>query len=430
MLFICSLWVWYRCVRYDSRVMLFGGGGYLLFAAVYTWYTPLSVRSNDWEDHLKYVLFVSRNWTIPPVGAGCEFHQSPLYYFIAATLSDLTTKENIPSILQSLSYVIIALSISVYYKIVFLSFPLATQVKQRIFSFWPWLILPASVWSFSRVTNDSLFTACSFLFIYSLQQWSINQRTKYFLQTLLYVVIAVLIKKTAFLLVAIFFISIFYFNRKKLVQQMLFHSSILLVSLFAGTGWYFLERYFFNTQHAFLDIESCINSRFEMPFQINHFIHFSLSNIWASPWAFPTSTNPNRVYFWEYLISSSCFSYWTGGNVIKSIASPVVMGTTFFVSILFLSFFLLRIFRNTATHLFLLVSFIGIAGLIALRIDSPYPWHQDYRLIFFTLPAFGILGAHVLSHNKYLDRCLWVLFILLLCGSVIANVSLLLGFQT
>ncbi len=61
----------------------------ILIRFIYCHHTPITLRAHDvfWagSGHVNYIMFVASHWRLPP-GSGWEFHQAPLYYFLAALI--------------------------------------------------------------------------------------------------------------------------------------------------------------------------------------------------------------------------------------------------------------------------------------------------------------------------------------------------------
>ena len=385
-----------------------GGYGFLLFCfgmgvrALYLLITPFYLRSYDGSWHIRYVEYVATHWTIPPAAASWEFHQPPLYYFLAAAWARFQTLMLSPSRstmimhLQVLSFVFAAAAFIAAISIGERLFPPATQ--RRAFTLYVLLLalFPGLVFFTSRISNDTLSLALSLVFVALLLAWWAKDSRRGWTAVSIASASVLLTKESGLLLLALLFLLLLSRGdlpwRRKLARA---GAAIGIVAILFG--WYPLLR--FVAEHDFRQTitlgNSMMNPRLIMGNHLADYLTFNPAAMLRLPFNDTWWDVARRRNFWEFFFRSAFFGEFSFEKQ-RRIAVAILLCGLLALPLLARGMWRAVRERHVYATPLLLTTFLLLAAALAYRWLHPASPNQDFRfsvLLCIPLAFFAVYGA-------------------------------------
>ncbi|MCO6430035.1 MAG: glycosyltransferase family 39 protein [Deltaproteobacteria bacterium] len=376
----------------------------IIFATIlklaYWSYTPFHIRTHDlfYTGHLDYIHHMANHWYPPDPDTGWEYHQMPLYYYVAALaykISLLTWKAGSYEMLQAMS-----LLISTGF-LLFMFAAAATILKDNVARFTACALmaaLPSAIMDSVRVGNDILLWMLSAAALYYLVAYSERNNARHLIFASLCTALAMLTKASALPLAAVVLLSII-LSYKSARKAALYSAAILTT----GSSFFLLRsadnfisskrdlllhpEYFMGVMHAV-----------EVDNTPSNFLYFDLVTFLQTPFISVVSDITGRQFVPNVLlrtfISGEYFlpgaaAHWAG----------IALGAAL-LTVLILFVFGMRdlLKKNRVQALYMILFLIlSLSALLTLRYRVPTSTAADARFIMpalFTIFIFvgGLAG--------------------------------------
>jgi len=379
--------------------------------------TPYDVNAYDALEHRRYIEYVAEHYTIPQGSGGWEYHQSPLYYFVAGTgwgiakAYGLSEQARI-AMLQGFS---LLLSIATFLLAVRLTQLLFRKKKERValHACTALLaVLPAFVFFSHRLSNDIPFTTLSFLFLLQLTQWWQSQTQTRWLWLWVIVGIATLVRVTALSYIPILLLCLLAARLPRRYTWTMALQGIGIVLLL--TGWLFVWRAMEPSSVRLLTFGNAfMNGALGLKTEWQSFLVFRPSAFLLFPFNHPFSDIAGRQYFWQFFFRSVFFGEFRFFALWQISTFILILGSLLLPCMLF---GLIESIRQSARFFPIIATFfVLLAVLLLYRFLFPFSSNQDIRLmplLFFPISCFLALG---LQHTPDLLRPTVRLCFVLLC---------------
>jgi hypothetical protein len=387
--------VWKQNFSVRSTIFI---SAFLLGAALrmrYHHITPLPVRAYDYTGHIQYISYVLEHWAIPLSRNGWEFHQPPLYYFCMASIlavlqflfgvMSVASASGVVSLL--LSWFCLGMGLWTIHKV----FPKLSEEYLLLAAYF-FSTIPGLIFFATRVSNDALFHALSFVWFYFfLKEWSTPNRSRLVGLAVLTALLS-LTKFTGLLYLALLFLLAFLRPRS---FEPRWRSGLIIIALFAVLfAWHPIQR----SQESHLTRITTLGNAY-MPkvdymgqASFKELVTFSPLRVVGLPFNNIHEDAFGRRNFWEFAYRSMFFGQF-------SFYRFFFLG----VFMVLVSLFLLPYFgygsylalRKDREHLpSLLVVLVLFVGLLAYRLNFPNPTNQDVRYIVLVFLPITVLVTH------------------------------------
>ncbi len=374
----------------------------------YTFYTPFAARAYDAADHYAYIDYVLHNWLIPQASNGWEFHQAPLYYFVAAAWHQTVTWLGYVPLMQyddlqmlSLAFSLLTLGITLW--IATLIFPGPSRTPRLLFAALM-STFPTLVFLSSRITNDVLYTVFGFLSVGLFLRFWRTRRAADWYGSCTAIALGFLTKANAVLVLPAALLSAFWEQRAS--KERVFSWTLLLHSgmyMAAISGWLVILRFLEPKTTKLLSFgHSGMNPKLLIPDNWNllYYVTFNPLAVFSMPfnnnWAF----DAHREYFFEYLYRSAFFGEFSFKQM--PIAIPYAILTIGMILLLFGIAAMVMEWRKPQRFtrpLFSLLLTI-LAATLVFRLLFGCPCDQDFRFAILTLvPLFAFLCGYLEQKN-------------------------------
>ncbi len=309
-LYACTLRKLHWIRSHTGLVAVFIGGAALRI--IYVAATPMASRAHDMDGHVEYIRYVLTHWAIPAAQTGWEFHQPPLYYFLAAVWAKVwvllgastyhaITLLQVPSLMLSVASLAISLWVSL------MLFP-KTNTTARTLFLSVIATFPALLFVAARVSNDSLSQLLSIAFFAGLLAWWKTGSLRRWYVLGLIVAIACLTKASAAAMLATTGLC-FLVHPRLTFSRKLLHGAGWLALIAVLSGWLPVMRVFFeadNSRYLLLGNQG-MNGALEVPASLRLFAIFdpwevikvTFNNTWSDEY--------RRQFFWEFFFKSAFF---------------------------------------------------------------------------------------------------------------------------
>jgi hypothetical protein len=156
----------------------------LVVLCAYWGATPWHERNYDVKrlnesGHIGYVIYVARNWSLPPPDDGWQYYQPPGYYGFGAAIWKVAAKLGIsgPEAIQCLSlclWLVFLVASAAALKLTLRRSPLTLALATAALGVWP-----SGIISSSRISNDLALYAASAVATYFMIRWWKGQRRRH-----------------------------------------------------------------------------------------------------------------------------------------------------------------------------------------------------------------------------------------------------------
>ncbi len=371
-------------------IFLFG----VLLRVIYVLWTPYPVRAYDVDGHLEYIQYVVDHLLIPKSSEGWEYNQPPLYYFLMAPIVMVGKMLTIvpPNIWPIVQWSSLLLSIGTLLVAGWIGHMLfkGKQLWQQSLFLAVIAVFPGLIFFASRITNDTLLSFLSFLFLaFLIRWWQLGTMRDWLLSTFI-LALAILTKTSALPFVMLIALCLVFHPRWKMPQKVLAGVwAFLMLSIL--TGWYFFLRFIIEGESSL--INSGLNSGLAVVNTFSHLTVFNPLQIVAHPYNNDWADGERRQFFWEYLFKSVFVGQWQLGPRMFSFTVLLESCSLVLLAVSALGFWndLYRHLEERLPYLLTLGALLGSAFFY--RFDYPYGCNQDYRFIpLLAAPvAYGLI---------------------------------------
>jgi hypothetical protein len=384
----------------------------ILLRLHYVALTPLAERSHDTFAHTDYVEFVMREWRVPPAHAGWEFHQPPLYYFVAAGVSAVAERagyglDGQRLILQWVSALLSVLALCLLPLIAAELFADKRDARKRALFTALGATLPGLVFFASRVSNDALLLVTSYALLLLLLRWWRTGSPRTFGGAALAVGIGMLAKLTSFLHLPIALVCVA-LRKGWSLRRKAAHAAGLVIVAAGLTGWLFAIRLVIETDtERTLHLGSTgLHPDVLLPNEPANYLTFRPLAVIEQPYNHPWKDEFGRQYFWEYFFKSWFFGEWMFPDALFTHARLVLVAGMglFALAVVGCVDDCRRRFRHTLPMLATLLLYQ--AASLAFRYKNLCSCHQDFRFV----PLLALPAAYyaVRSRDVFPKRARWV----------------------
>ncbi len=369
----------------------------------YVFVTPFNTRGHDTDAHIDYIQFVLRTFRIPLAVDSWEFHQPPLYYFLAAIVAKLSTWAGytwtaVLGILQGFS---LLLSIITYGIALWISTLLIPRQDGRSRLLYGALlaVFPSLVFLASAISNDPLYQCLVIAVVAFLLHWWHTGKWRSWYATVFLIALASLTKVSASAFIPLAFFCLLV-RRKVRWRTKFLHGFLGFLLIVVLSGWLPVMRLMEPNPIRTLTLgNDGMNGQLLIPNKPSSFLVFNPVQILKIPYNNPWNDGSRRTYFWEYFFRSAFFGEYDFPGLVR----PFAVSTLFF-GLLMLPFivagFLWSILRRTYALLPIwLLTLLIITSSLSYRFRFPYAPNQDFRFVvvlLIPLAFFAVAGTRLL----------------------------------
>lgn len=388
---------WPSLFNWPLTLLLSAAG---LLRLYYWWLNPYFIRAYDEGGHLSYILYVAYHWELPPINAGWETFQPPLYYTITGALAALPHALGVPreGVFAILSFSSICLS--------FIFLLLAVWVATLLFSnakderrYWLVAIvavLPAIVYYTTRISNDVLFAVVSLAWLGCLLLFWKQGNWTAWIGAMVLSALSLWVKTNGIIFLPISVLTLFSLpsaNWKAKLDRL--YVAVLLFGFIAGP--LLMAKILQATDSSNFVVGNIHLLEDSLRFQptIWNHITFNPWEILQHPYNNPRMETPRSDLFWEFYYRSAFFGEWAIAPSLLFLGRCILALSL--VMLPFLAYGVWTSNRNTPRlGIPLFISVVLVLGAqLAWVIRHPVTPSQDFRFfIFLAIPyAYFILAT-------------------------------------
>ena len=366
---------------------------------LYVLKTPFSVRSHDYLAHVDYVTFVAEHWRMPLAAEGWEFYHPPLYYFLAGAWWKLGSQ---------FGFQRDALIVQLQWGSTFLSWllvPLALWISTELFTTKQRVqrallasviaVIPALVFTGSRISNDVLFQSVAVATIGALLHWY-RGGTPWAWYLVCILIGVGTVTKLNMLPLLIMTPVVFLFRSRPwslTTMKRLGIGAIIIVML---SGWLPVLRSQEPQHRSLIPGPEKLEQSVLLENTLRNFITFNPLAVWRIPYNNPRGDVTRRHNFLEYLYRSAFVGEWDFGDALRPISIAMLYLGFVVLLLAVLGLLQARMLPDQLWFPLLMITLAFIGGAAAFRFVNTCSCSQDFRYITpITLPltAFAVHGA-------------------------------------
>lgn len=402
---------------------IFGFG--TILRSFYMFATVYNVRSYDANAHLAYVRYVLDHWSIPAAGSAWEYHQAPLYYFVAAIWKNILSVLTYFPVQSQEEYQMLALVLSVATLAAGMWAAYQLYPKNTLsFSLFSLLLAtaPALVFFSSRISNDVLYTFFAFLFVALLLRFLRTGRVRDWFSMSVVIALGFLSKANAALFFPIAAIASQWnfppFIKKRLSGNLLLLSFGLIGML---TGWLVYLRLFIEekTTKTLSFGHYGMNKHLIIP-ENQHFwnyVTFDPLQVLLHPFNNNWTFLSRREYFFEYFYRSAFFGEFQFPEVPSWLTySLLVLGLPLITIVLLRVYAELRRPTVFTVSMILLLLTLTTANLL-FRYKFGCACDQDFRFAVLLLVPLSYFIVNAVTAARGFIRYSGLTLLLLFAAS-------------
>lgn len=368
---------------YESVILALAAG----VRVRYFFATSPHIRAYDAPAHIDYVKQVSETWAMPGLLTGCETHQPPLYYFIAAPFWKLEAAlggplKTVLRNVQALSCMLSIASLGILLLIAKELFDEKSPSRRLFLAFLAFA--PSYIFLSSRITNDALSQPLSLLLVYLILRWW-NGTEGAWKQILVVIPAAILTKLTGIVFALITGLLVLAGRYSLKVKfKLLLQLSLSIVIL---CGWYFYERIVVERQSNIAGPMQCMDDALKVPRNVSGLITFNPIAVVQLPFVNTRMDGFRRENFPEFFFRSAFFGEYSFSEIYRPAAKAILVSALFLLICVFIGV-IHRLFRNPGVRALVplfLIFLIPIGLQIAAFWKAPYSCQQDFRFFPFIL---------------------------------------------
>lgn len=400
----------------------------LLPLVTYWVYTPWTERSHDVAGlggHLDYIRWIAENLSLPETKDGWTFYHPPLYYILGAPLWKWAAWLGIDSGVAMQAY-------SLVLWLIFLAASAGT-IRLALRSL-PWhgmlatlalVLWPSGIMHAIRIGNDVGFYALAALaFYYGLRWWQ-NHRRSALIAAAICAALLIWTKSNGLVVLASLGILLAW---RCIRPHRSFRTALTDMGVFCALAGGAMLLNLSDNIYLYLQGESSnwlisnvvsLDERLRVPVALQYFIPLDLPAFLATAWLDPWNDASGRQNFWNYLLRSALSGEFSFGGKLQTGLS-YVWGCL--LILLLGRILLVAKWRHLVdgdwlqrNALWLVSVPLWLAGLLVLRIQTPFACSNDFRYILPVLLPFVILSVGSGAFARYLlaGICVssWVFFL-------------------
>lgn len=368
--------------------------------------TPYFVRAWDWDGHVQYIQYMLQHWSVPPIDQGFEFFQPPLYYFLSAlwvrmgNIVGIVQGMDFIQHVQVLSVILISSSVVSTFWIARNAFSKANQKIERALLVLTVAVFPGIVFASSRINNDVLLLALSYLSFATLLHWWRTGKANFWYANCVILGIGFLTKTSMLPLFGIAGLSLLLRPHQK-VRTILMLGGVGIGIVLLLAGWLWFLRIAFEEQRHVVGNLSLLNSALKDTTSPDFFT-FNPLEIINRPFNLIWNESFRRSIFWENLLKSAYVGEWNHAQETRLILQAALALNLLAIPLVLTGFIgdLRTSWRANAP--FWLALLILPSAALANRIICPSFTCQDFRFIpliivpftYFVLRSAQFLGSH------------------------------------
>jgi hypothetical protein len=409
----------------------------LLLRIGYMVATPHDVRSHEWDRHMEYVDHVAQNGTIPPAAGGWEYHQPPLYYYLAAgwmrgfSLIHIERAQILADLqLLSLLFSLAAFGLGIW--IGYLLFPDDKHDRKQAFARTIFIgilaTLPSLIYTASRISNDALYQPLSFLFVALLLLWMKNGNIRVWYALALVIALSLLVKFSAIAFIPIALIALYAHGRSDRNTKTVMTGGMLGL---IGVLWAWLPILRLmepDTTRTLVLGNEGMSPLTNIPTSPGLLLTFNPLRVFDLLYNNPVSIDARKEFFWEYFFRSIFFGEFPFPASFERISTLLLLFGMLMIPLLLYGF-VIATTKRTRNWLPMIATFLLLlVAAVAYRVQFPHSPNQDFRFsTLLTIPAawMCVTGAFALRHPIIKRTALSVLAAFpVLCGIFIMKIIL------
>lgn len=361
-----------------------------LLRGVYCANTAPFERCYDYNGHLFYLEYVLQRGEIPPRNLGWETFQPPLYYVGSVGLAQalLFLDGNRLQVFQIWQMEALAISLAVLALGIWIArccFPLEQDHRARTRLLLGLALFPSVVFYASRISNDVLFSLCSFVWLLGLLRFWEKASARWLGLTALSLGLGLISKSSALLLIPSSLLVLALQPARTWVWKLrmgLFAAGIVL--LIAGPFQIRNAIEARNTSNFVVGNIESLPDDLRIPGTVQNFVTFNPIQVACHPVSKTTANDPRRGMVPEFYFRSAFFGEF-GPSGTRGIASVMIV-----LALLLLPFVMFGIWqalrcRQGADVPLLLALGMIVAGQLAYVWRQPFCCNSDFR--FFIVAA-------------------------------------------
>ena len=391
----------------------------------------------DIKGHLEYIQYIVNNWRIPLVTDGWSMGEPPLFYissaFIYALFIKIFSLRTVYRIVKILPILCGAFQIEICYRALKTVYP--TREDLQAFGTIIGGFIPVNIFASQFIGTEPIaacFLSLVILYAFKLIHSNTEPKAGFFLSLGIFLGLSVLSKITALILIPPLLLIIFvtFFKRYSLTKECIFlttkYSAIVLVTVLALSGWFFIRNYYEFGNFIFTNTSYWGNSIGSFQWWQDPGYR-TLNQLMFSSQALFHPIYSGLFSFWDSLYSSFWTDGWVSGRILYRQCPP--WNYDFMLSSIWLSLFpcvailfgMMNIFkvstdeRRDSIFFSTLCVFILFAALIYQFLLAPVYTAVKGQYLLGILPCFAVLSASGIDliNNKIKIFKLFVLGILI-----------------
>jgi len=371
--------------------------------------------THDTIEHIEYIQFVAKHFSLPEVDKALEYPQQPLYYVIIGIaykfLNIFFTSSN--SIFKILIWS------SCIFSIGFLIFTYLT-IKQLNLPIWVQSFIvglsaftPPFVFQSIMISNDSLLTFTASATFFFLIKYIKNEKFVYFILSLIFAMLSTLTKISGGLLLIIILFALIYKYKKNNNKNFLTIAFSIMMIGFLCLGA-MLYRAYIPATGEFRFVESyAYESQKTNPESFSYFLDFNLIDLAKEGQAYVWGEESVAKTLPTFLYGSFLFGEYKYDNIVKIFAPiKLLMRIIIILGLLFPIGLIANFFFFKKWSIIDYISAVGIGGNLILLTSflSKYPsvCNSDFRyftpifLGFLILSSLGLSRINEKLNNKFI----------------------------
>lgn len=411
-----------RFFRATRDAWTFWMGGTLLRIA-YVLSTSYMQRAHDAEAHVDYIKYIADHFAIPPASGGWEFHQPPLYYFIAGgymRLARLLGKTDLGALLD-LQWLSLALSAVALGAALWAGHMLFAKKERSLFIVYAAIVsvFPGFVFLSSRLSNDALFIALCFSLFAFLVRWWKEGRTADWLIICTLAGLGFITKANILPLLPVVGICLLLKPAMSRERKTVLVAQGAVIFLLL-TGWQVSARLSEPDASRVLAFgNQGMNGVLMLENTPATYLTFNPLRMVTQPFNNPWNDSAGRQFFWEFYVRSGLFGEFGFPDNLRGLS--IVLLIFGMAQLPLFAVGLWRSLRRWRPHLPWLLTFLFLlCATIAYRFLHPCACNQDYRFV----PLLIVPLAYFIARGTA-GQHMPVLRILPLCFAAVSGIFLL-----
>ncbi len=384
----------------------------VILRLIYFYYGDVYARSHDLDGHLEYINYLLSHWSVPNPAAGWEFHQGPIFYFLAAaviTAVKVCTGLEVSPLLAGQFVALICSLIALVFALKLLVV-VETALSEASHSNLDLggsrdLLLsigvssvmmivathPNFIFCTMRMSNDALIFAIISYIVYRCALQIVACKETPLVVSIASTLLAFLTKTNGLIGIVLWYCAdLLTLSRRRAVKRC---ASLALSLAVIGGGYAAYRCYQSQGIGLFYRSHNNLHSGLAVQNNLGNFLSFNPLRIVRDVYNDNWSEAKHRSFFWEYLSKSVVFGEFNHGPQALNLARLMLVLTLSIVTLVVIALISQRI-PLSRIFIFSLVGIVSsLVMLLTFRLRHPFSCHQEARLI----PALFPLAALMLT---------------------------------